>query len=118
MAKQLINVSRQTVVASHVNIADGYLSRLKGLMGSAGIAPDTGLWIVPCNDIHSCFMRFRFDAIFLNKQLEVLHLVEGMKPWRISRFVKGGHGVLELAEGVIHQTGTQLGDQLAWEEVY
>jgi uncharacterized membrane protein (UPF0127 family) len=116
MGKQIINTSRQTLVAREVESADSYFKRLKGLMFRAELPPQHGLWIVPCFDIHSCFMRFRFDAIFVDKTLKVLHTIESMKPWRVSKLVRGGHAVLELPAGTIADTQTQVGDQLAWQE--
>lgn len=116
MHSAILNESRQTCVAWQVNKADHYFSRLLGLMFRAHLPEGHGLWIEPCADIHSCFMRFRFDAIFMDKQGKVLHLVEAMKPWRISRFVKGSRVVLELPAGSIAQSRTEVGDVLAWGE--
>ena len=113
---QLINQTRQTVIATNIERADNILTRFKGLMGRPQIADNYALWIVPCFDIHSCFMRFEFDAIFLNKELKVLHLVERMKPWRVSKLVRGGHVVVELPAGAIQRTQTQLSDLLAWKD--
>ena len=110
MGKQALNVTKNTVVASQVRMADNYFSRLMGLMGKPGLPPGEGLWILPCSDIHSCFMRFEFDAVFVDKQHKVLHLMESMKPWRISKFVRGGHAVLELPAGAIAASGTVIGD--------
>lgn len=110
MGKQAFNVTRQQTVAANVQVADNYFSRLVGLMGKPGLPPDAGLWIVPCNDIHSFFMRFEFDAIFVDKQNTVVHLMERMKPWRVSKFVKRGRAVLELPAGTIAATGTKIGD--------
>jgi uncharacterized membrane protein (UPF0127 family) len=110
MGKRAFNVTRQQTVAADVRVADNYFTRLMGLMGKPGLPSEAGLWIVPCNDIHSFFMRFEFDAIFVDKQNTVVHLVERMKPWRISKFVKGGRAVLELPAGTIAASGTQLGD--------
>jgi uncharacterized membrane protein (UPF0127 family) len=56
-------------------------------------------------------MRFVFDAIFLDKNLKVVHLVREMKPWRISKMVFSAQSVLELPAGLIFQTATALGDQ-------
>jgi uncharacterized protein len=112
----ILNETRQTCVAAQVNKADNYFSRLLGLMFRAQLPEDQGLWIEPCADIHSCFMRFRFDAIFVDKQGKVLHLIEAMKPWRISRFVKGSRAVLELPAGAIAQSNTVIGDTLVWGE--
>jgi uncharacterized protein len=116
MGKAVVNTTRNTCVAQDVRMANNFFSRLKGLMFSPGLPENTGLWLVPSADIHSCFMRFTFDAIFVNKQLEVLHLHPEMKPWRISKIVRGGHAVLELPAGTISRSQTQIGDQLAWQD--
>jgi len=84
------------------------------LMNKPGVPEGYGLWIVPCSDIHSLFMRFEFDAVFVDKQGKVVKLVEKMKPWGLS-FAKGAHAVLELDGGVIAQTGVHLHDVLALE---
>ncbi len=112
MGYEVINKTRQTVVARQVQKADSYFKRLVGLMGKPGIPPGFGLWIVPCQDVHSFFMRFEFDAIFLDGNGKVLYLLERMKPWRVSRFVKGGKVVLELPAGAIAQSVTEIGDEL------
>lgn len=109
------NTTQQTVVATQVSKADTYWRRLMGLMFRKGLAPGEGLWIVPCRDIHSLWMRFRFDAVFLDKHGKVLHLIESMKPCRISPIIKGGHSVLELEAGAIHASQTQVGDVLKLE---
>lgn len=117
MGKQAINVTRESIVAENVRVADNYFTRLMGLMGKPGLPAGHGLWIKPCSDIHSCFMRFEFDAIFVDKQHKVLHLVERMKPWRISKFVRGGHAVLELPAGAVAESGTQIGDLIELRDV-
>ena len=60
-------------------------------------------------------MQFHFDAMFLDKHLKVLHVVKAIKPWRICGFVKGAQSVLELPDGCITQSRTEVGDQLAWQ---
>ena len=112
MTKRAFNVTRNQVVAEFVSVADNPITRLMGLMGKPGLPESHGLWIVPCADIHSCFMRFEFDAIFVDKAGKVLHVEQNMKPWRMSKFVKGGRAVLELNGGVIAQTGTEIGDMI------
>lgn len=88
-------------------------SRVQGLLGRKGLEPGEGLLITPCNSIHSMWMRFRFDALFLDREGTVLHAIHDMKAWRISRIVFGAHQVLELPSGVIAATGTEKGDRLA-----
>ena len=116
MAKQAFNVTKNRLVVETVQVADNVFSRFLGLMGKPGIPRNEGLWIVPCSDIHSCFMRFEFDALFINKEGKVLHTVERMKAWRLSKFVRGGWGVLELDGGVIADSGTEIGDVVEFRE--
>ena len=106
-----INVTREVRLTECGRVADTFFTRLVGLLGDATLEYGDGMWIKPCNSIHSIGMRFNFDAIFLDKNLRVVHLVQEMKPWRISKMVLSAHSVLELPAGLISQTATELGDQ-------
>ena len=107
------NLTRQAPLATHAQAACTMASRVIGLLGRTGLAAGEGLWIKPCNSIHSLGMRFAFDALFLDKELRVVHLIESMAPWRVSSLVWKANSVLELPAGTIAQTGTQLTDQLS-----
>jgi uncharacterized membrane protein (UPF0127 family) len=107
-----INVTRGASLADCARVAENPWTRLVGLLRDKSLAQGDGLWIVPCNSIHSFFMRFIFDAVFLDKDLRVVHLMSEMKPWRISKMVFSAHSVLELPPGTIAATQTQMGDQL------
>jgi uncharacterized membrane protein (UPF0127 family) len=107
-----INVTREVRLTGCGRVADTFYTRLVGLLNDKHpLEFGGGMWIVPCNSIHSLGMRFTFDAIFLDKNLRVVHLVREMKPWRISKMVFSAHSVLELPAGLISQTATELGDQ-------
>jgi len=106
-----INVTRDVRLTEGARVADSFTSRLVGLLRDKGLKHGDGLWIVPCNSIHSIGMQFVFDAIFLDKNLKVVHLVREMKPWRISKLIFAAHSVLELPPGLISQTATTVGDQ-------
>jgi uncharacterized protein len=114
MARRLTvnNLTRGHRLVRTGRIADNLPTRVIGLLLDSAIAEGTGLWIVPCNSIHSIGMRFVFDAIFLDKHNCVVHLVREMKPWRISKMVFESHSVLEIPPGLIAVSGTELGDQL------
>ena len=113
--KTVRNQTRNTLLVENLEVADNMWTRFLGLMGRPSIPEGYGLWIEPCADIHSCFMRFLFDAVFVDKDGIVLHLVESMPAWRCSKWVKGGRAVLELPAGTIAKTDIQLGDHLAIE---
>lgn len=114
---RIINLTRGSVLAERAGVADNMVSRFFGLMGKSRLEPGAGLLIVGDNAIHSFFMRFNFDACFVDRDNRVLFMLPAMKPWRASRFVRGGRSVLELPAGVLAATGTALGDQLAVTEV-
>ncbi len=109
------NTTRQTLLGDKIRKADNYLTRLLGLLPKKSLEPGEGLWIVPCNEIHSIGMRFLFDAVFLDKDNRVVHLIERMKPLRVCPIIRKAKTVLELDAGVIAATATQMGDQLAFE---
>ena len=72
-----INVTRGVTLASRARVADTLLTRVVGLLRDRGLADGDGLWIVPCNSIHSIAMKFDFDAVFLDRDLRVVHLMLG-----------------------------------------
>jgi uncharacterized membrane protein (UPF0127 family) len=113
MAARLIavNTTRGVNLTERGRVADNVLTRLVGLLRDDRLEPGDGLWILPCNSIHSVGMRFLFDAVFLDKKLRVAHLISEMKPWRASKMVFSAHSVLELPAGAISTSGTRLGDQ-------
>ena len=89
--------------------ADTFSSRLKGLMFRRKPLIEEGLWIIPCNSIHMCFMNFSIDVLFINKNREIVKLVENLQPWRFIKPVKNAHSVLELPAGTIKQKNLMVG---------
>lgn len=110
------NVTRGSTLAERCRVANRTWLRLRGLIGKASLAQDEGLWIVPCNGIHTLGMRFPIDVIFLDGNLRVVAVEEAMRPWRLGRVCLRARSVLELPVGCLASSGTQLGDQIAIEE--
>ena len=108
------NKTRETFVATEAIIADDYLSRLVGLLGKTKrwARMGAGLWIVPSRGVHTIGMLFSIDLVFLNKQKEVVHVEEVVRPFRISRVSLKTDSVLELPPHTIYRTGTRVGDVL------
>ena len=88
-------------LAARVTKADDAASRSKGLLGRESLAADEGMWIVPCPMIHTFFMKFPIDVLFLKRDLSVARVIENLKPWRLSPWVFSAHSVLELKGGVL-----------------
>jgi uncharacterized protein len=101
-------------VAKKVERAGDFESRSRGLLGRDAMDPDEGMWIVPCPMIHTFFMRFPIDVLFLDKQLKVVRVIENIKPWRLSPWVFSAHSVLELAGGSV-KGRVKTGDVLSIE---
>ena len=87
--------------------------RTRGLLGKPALGVNQALWIKPCNSVHSIGMSYALDLVYLNKQLEVVKLVSGLQPLRLSMAL-GAHSVLELRAGELARLGIQVGDQLKW----
>ncbi len=113
---RVVNESRGVAIAGSVERASTLWARSRGLLGRRGLEPGKGLLLDPCSGIHTFFMAFPIDALFLSGDGTVLHLAPGMGPWRMSRYVLKARSVLELPAGTIRETGTQVGDRLAFEE--
>ena len=108
------NKTRETFVATEATLADDYFRRLVGLLGKTKrwAKLGRGLWIIPSRGVHTIGMLFPIDVIFLNKEKEVVHIEEHIRPFRISRVTLKATSVLELPVHTIHHSGTQVGDRL------
>ena len=105
------NTTRNAPVATKVEKADTAASRNKGLLGRESLAPEEALWITPCPMIHTFFMKFPIDVLFLDSALRVVRVIEDLHPWRLSPWVFSAHSVLELKGGVLNGA-VSVGDRL------
>lgn len=105
------NANRGSLVATNADIADTSQKRRTGLLKHNNLAAGEGLWIVPCEAVHTFGMNFPIDVLYLSKQKKVLKIRENMKKSRMSICLRA-HSVLELPAGRAAETGTVAGDQL------
>ena len=103
------------MVADRADIADTSAKRRTGLLKHSGLAPGEGLWISPCEGVHTFGMKFPIDVLFLNRKKKVHKNRPNMVRGRISLKLLA-HSVLELPAGRIEETQTQPGDQLEFEK--
>lgn len=108
---KILNLTRQAVLADRVEVADRGAKRSKGLLGRNGLGSGEGLWIVPCEAVHTFFMRFPIDLIYVDSQKRVKKVRSGVPPWRMSACFSA-HSVIELPSGTIRTTQTKAGDNL------
>ena len=99
------------VVCERCTVADKMLRRMKGLLGRKSLPPGEGMLIRPAPSIHTFFMRFPIDAVFLSRSGEVLKLADNVPAWR-TRSCRRAHSVLELAAGEAARQGIAVGDRL------
>ncbi len=115
MSFQVLNASRNVTLAVKADEATTMAARLVGLLRHKSLPAGEGLHIRPCNSIHTFFMRFAIDAVFLDAARRVVRIYGAMPPWRVSTIVIGASSVLELPAGVCSATGTQVGDELTFQ---
>jgi uncharacterized membrane protein (UPF0127 family) len=110
----VLNKTRERFVATNVSVANSYFRRLVGLLGKTRkwARAGRGLWIVPSHGIHTIGMLFPIDLIFLDREKNVVHLEEHVRPFRISRVSLRSYSVLELPAHTVFRTGTCVGDRL------
>jgi uncharacterized protein len=108
---RISNVTRQSVLAHCVEVADEATARRKGLLGRQELRAGEGLWIRPCEAVHTFGMQFPIDLVYLDGKLRVTKVRSGVRPWRLSVCFTA-HSVLELASGTIRETQTKPGDRI------
>jgi uncharacterized protein len=106
----IVNLTRGNAVCV-AELADRPLPRMRGLLGRSGLPAGEGLLLRPAPSIHTAFMRFPIDALFLDRELRVLHVVERLRPWRMAS-KRGARAVLELSAGESARRGVRVGDRL------
>jgi uncharacterized membrane protein (UPF0127 family) len=94
-----------------MEVADNGPKRNKGLLGREGLCSGEGLWIIPCEAVHTFWMRFPIDLVYLDSKKQIRKLVSAVPPWRLSACL-WARSVLELPPGTIQKTQTQRGDIL------
>jgi uncharacterized membrane protein (UPF0127 family) len=106
------NRNRESFLGLRIAPADTMAKRLKGLLGKVSLRLDDGVWLVPSRGIHTIGMLFAIDVIYLNAANRVIHLVENLRPFRISPIRIRCASVLELKLRSICSSNTQIGDEL------
>jgi uncharacterized membrane protein (UPF0127 family) len=104
---------KAVTIGSCIGLADGFLTRLFGLLGRSGLDPGCGILIRPSSGVHTLGMRFPIDVVALDKDLRVVKLWRRLPPYRVTSVNLQTRSVLELAPGQIDACGIEPGDRLA-----
>lgn len=103
------------VLIPRVSIATGFFHRFMGLMGKKDLKKDEALCFPRCNSIHTFFMRFPIDVVFLDRNGVVLKVVSGLKPWRLLLPVLKAKHIIEMKPTLASELGIELGDKIECE---
>jgi len=108
------NVTRNVELGRKVRLAASLMDRTIGLLMTARLSAGEGMYLSPCKSIHTFFMRYPIDTLFLDANGTVIR--QGtLRPWRMSGWQAQCRGVLELMEGTLSRTGTRVGDRITLE---
>ena len=113
---RLLNRRNGAVLAGRVESAATLLARLRGLLGRSGLPQGEALRIEPCTSIHTFFMKFPIDAVFLGRDGKVVRAIEELRPWRATRIYPSAAMVVELPAGTLRHTDTREGDELEFRD--
>jgi hypothetical protein len=111
-----VNLTLRTIVCQNGVIADTPLARMRGLLAHHQLPSGEGLLLQPAGSIHTAFMRFPIDVVFLDAEYEVIKLVAELPPWRTAR-ASGAKAVLELTAGEIARRRLAVGHRLGVREL-
>src|SRR5208283_1798940 len=99
------NQTRGTVLGDAIDLADTSAKRQIGLLKHQRLEPGHGLWIVPCESVHTFFMRFAIDLVYVDRKHKVRKVRNAVPPWRLSACLTA-HSILELPAGTAQRGGT------------
>lgn len=105
----LKNIDTNEVISHSVIVANHFFTRFKGLMFTRELSPDSSMFIYPCSGIHTFFMNYNIDVLYLDIHNKILAVDEDMRPGRVGRVIKGAVAVIELPGGRIGKTQTKIG---------
>ena len=112
MEERRLETGDGRLIAEHVEIAATPWRRFMGLMFRSELPEGHGLALAPCNSIHMFFMRIPLDVAFLDGEGKVLRAYHGIRPWRVSRIVRGAKAAVELPAGTLRRSDVESGSVL------
>ena len=108
------NGTKRRPLGDRVWLADGYWTRLRGLLGRPEIRDGEGMLITPCRGVHMYGMKYALDVVFIDRARRVVALYQQLAPGRRTRVHREARFALELPVGTIQSSETEEGDTLEW----
>lgn len=113
---KVYNSTQNDLIADNVKVADNFFSRSIGLLSKKSLSEGEGLIIKPCCSIHTFFMKFNIDVLFINKKNKVIALYEKVNPWNVLPIHITSYYVIELPSGTISKKNIDKGSLIKFEE--
>jgi len=107
----LMNDRTRSAIAMQVELASTRVSRRRGLLGRDSLDPAAALMLTPCLAVHTAFMRFPIDLVFLDRDGIAVKIVSDVQPWRLAASARA-YSVVELAAGTLRKHAVAVGDRL------
>ena len=108
----LQSLTRKSILLPKLEVAKNFSSRLVGLLGKSSLTNEEGLWIERCNSIHTFFMRFAIDCVFVDQENKVCSIKRNVAPFRMITRQPTARAVIEMKSGNVDFLGIQLGENL------
>lgn len=108
----LKNKTTETIISQNLMVADNYFTRLKGLMFTKELPDQDALQIIPCGQIHTFFMKYSIDVLYLDTDNNIVSVDEELKPGSIGKHVKKAVSVVELPAGKIKEKNIKAGEKI------
>lgn len=109
---KLLNKTTNKILVPNLEKASTFWTRSKGLLGREELPAGQGLWILHCNAIHTFFMKFPIDCVFVDRKMVVRKVMHKVKPWRVTFPVLFARDVIELPAGFLDSNPIRVGEQL------
>lgn len=104
------------ILISRLEVAETTAERMRGLLGREGLEPASGLLLAPCTSIHTWFMQFSLDLVFISSEWRVTRVVRRVPPFRAVRGGAGAWGVIEVEHGWLDEASVRAGDRLTLQD--
>lgn len=114
---RVVNATRGSPLAERAQVADGWWTRLRGLIGRSPLEEGEGLMIVPCHGVHMYGMSYPIDVALIAEEGEVVAVYRDLAPNARTGWHRDARRALELPSGTLAETGTVPGDRIEWSEV-
>lgn len=109
-------LKNEEIIADPVIQAQSFLDKLFGLTIRRKLSKKKGFLLYNCNSIHTLWMRYSIDVIFIDINGEVLAVFNNLKPFRITPFIKNASYALEMISGTVEKNSLKAGDNIQFED--